>query len=103
MPIPATADPLNGTRSVGIGSGGPRVLSFWPPGFGGVGMVGAVVLDGLNVVLGGLSGTVTGVGTRAVGCPAPHDASAKITPVDMAKRTRVIALGRDSTRDIGPG
>jgi hypothetical protein len=95
---------VNGASGAGVGSGEEGEPVGRPPGVGGL-AGGVVVLDGFTVVVDRAAGTVACVRTRAVGWPAPHDASANVTPVNMATRTGslALALGRGWTADIGPG
>jgi hypothetical protein len=64
-----------------------------------------VVRDGFTVVVDRAAGTVAGFRPRAVGWPAPHDASASVTPINIVTRTVILApaLGRGWTADIAPG
>ena len=105
LPSPATAGEVNGANAAGVGSGEAGVPVCRPPGVGGLAGRGVVVLDGFTVVVERAAGTVACVRTRAVGWPAPHDASAKVTAINMVTRAGilVLALVRGWRADIGPG
>jgi len=96
---------LNGASAAGVGSGEPGVSVCRPPDVGALDGRVVLVRDGFTVVVDRAAGTVAGVRPRAVGWPAPHDASATVTPINMITRTVILALalGRGWTADIGPG
>ncbi|MHB1711415.1 MAG: hypothetical protein ACYCV7_08435 [Acidimicrobiales bacterium] len=109
MPSPLTAGPLNGGSAAGVGSGLPNGLACRPPAFGAAVEVGAVVLDGLVVVVvddvAGVEVEVeveVEVDTRAAGLPVPHAASVNMTQANIDKRAGVLIPGRHWMVDIGP-